>query len=393
MHQLQGATAVSTEITGSNELPQLDDLQQRPHNLPYLGAEWETFTSRRIIKLRDYWIRKVPEVAAFFHAEGRAEGYTEGFSAARREARELNHITQHPNVPDTLIKALQHGIDLDNPLSGATVDIEHLMVHVAVSSTGTGIPEPASQTVWDQLRATVRDIAACPYVADVIAPLPPEIAAIAWTADGHTVSVTPPRKEPRRLRGLSALLLIPLARLGHMTALPTAGLAATASTAAVLIGASITPTYLPAAPEPVPNLLPKTHMTGTHRPTAPAPRPTLPGHLSAPPSTQTPSAPTPSATTAAIAEPAPEAPDPTPSKSATNPPLPDSSPSPSDLEQSAPSIPSPHSSGSTIPDELQAAEDWLRRTTNGHGVDLLRPDASVSVNNPSPPADRFTGSS
>lgn len=227
---------MTTETSGANLLPSQSGLPQ--HTQP---DEWEPITSSR-------WWRDLPEGISARRAR-RSER-----ADRARCLREVDHLTAHPGIPANLIEALQHGTDEGDPLTETVVTIDGQRIYVAVSSRGTGIPEPDSQGVWDGLCDTVRSISALPYCADVVMPLPQEIAAIGWaTAGGQTVNVTPCKTT--RLRGVLSVALFPLARAGEVLTLSAATTSSAAAAALILGTSSLSPVPLPA--EPAPALRPK----------------------------------------------------------------------------------------------------------------------------------------
>jgi hypothetical protein len=233
----KGRRNLSADTSGANLLPGRSNLHQNPLREP----EWEP-GSRDAKVLQGRWWQNLPEKLG----AGRARR-----TDRARKLREVDHQAEHPDIPLNLVEALQRGTDPDEPLTSVTVTIDDQHVHVAISARGTGIPEPDSQTVWDSLCTTYHDVARSPYCADVVLPLPQEIAAIGWTtAGGKTVNITPCKAvRPRRLLSIA---LFPLARLGDLMALPAAG-----SAAALVLGtSSLAPVPVPA--EPTPDLLPKT---------------------------------------------------------------------------------------------------------------------------------------
>jgi hypothetical protein len=261
--QHKGTDDLSTDTSGAQKLPDLRNLPRTTHNHTDASPEWELNTSRRTVAFRDWWQKG---------ADGITTRRNRKSDRAQR-LREVDHIADHPHIPANLIEALQRGINPDDPLSGTTsttIPIDGIDVHVAISPNGTGIPEPDSQTVWDSLCETVRNITARPYCADIVIPLPQEIAAIGWTgADGQPINITPCRA--LRLRGFLGIALLPLVRMGDIVTM-----SATSSVAALALG-SFTPVSVPA--EPAPDLRPKTGISQRHHQAGSA---LLPGPKKAP---------------------------------------------------------------------------------------------------------------
>lgn len=227
---------MTTDTSGANLLPDRSSPSQPEQ------AE----ASRPEAADRNRWRQALPEKIS-----ARRARRSERADRARR-LREVDHLATHPDIPSNLIEALQHGTTPGDTLTSTTVNIDGQHVRVAVSPNGTGIPEPDSQGVWDGLCDTVREISARPYCADVVMPLPQEIAAVDWTTAGQTINVTPCK--PRRLRGILGIVLFPLARTGEVM---TASAASTAAALALGTG-SLSPIPIPA--EPAPDLQPKTRI-------------------------------------------------------------------------------------------------------------------------------------
>ena len=259
----KGRHTLSTETSGANLLPDRSGLHRSPHSEPDAGPEREP-ADKHTVTFRGRW-QKLPEaiVASRARRNERAD--------RARLARELDHLTGHPHIPAPLIEALQRGADHEDPLSETIVTVGGQRIYVAVSSRGTGIPEPDSQGVWDGLTSTYREISAAPYCADVVVPLPQEIAAIGWTtAGGQTVNVTPTK--PPRLRGILSVALFPLVPLARAGDLMVSSATTTSAAAALVLGtSSLSPVPVPA--DPMPDLQPKTgiaqrapQVVGTLRP-------------------------------------------------------------------------------------------------------------------------------
>ena len=257
----KGRHTLSTETSGANLLPDRSGLHRSPHSEPDAGPEREP-ADKHTVTFRGRW-QKLPEaiVASRARRNERAD--------RARLARELDHLTGHPHIPANLIEALQRGTAHENSLPETIVTVDGQCLHFAVSSRGTGIPEPDSQGVWDGITSTYRKISDEPYCADVVVPLPQEIAAIGWTdSAGQTVNVTPTK--PPRLRGLLSVALFPLARAGDL--MVSSATTTTSAAAALVLGtSSLSPVPVPA--DPMPDLQPKTgiaqrapQVVGTLRP-------------------------------------------------------------------------------------------------------------------------------
>lgn len=236
-----------SSTTGSNKVP---DLSVQPH-LTEVGTEFETYAGRRTARLRAAIRTAIGERAAniVLGAE-RADGYQLGRSSKTRQDREIEHSAAHMDIPEAFITALQHGPYASTP---ATFPVGDVILHMTVTAEGTGIPEPHSRAVWEELTRVLEDTTGQPYCADVITPLPREIAALVWTGDEGTVTVTPARSRPTRLRSLVGLVLLPLTRAGDILTVSTVS----ASAAAVFAGGALTPTTVPGQAEPLPDLQPK----------------------------------------------------------------------------------------------------------------------------------------
>lgn len=182
---------VSIETSGHHALPRLPE----PHVVA--DVRHETPTGRGIAKFRDKMLQKHPWLVELLAAE-RATSWRKGFSAGMQNHLELEHINDHPNIPVAFIGALQRGCDPQNPASGATVFIGDLEVTITVTSSGTGIPAPNTKAIWDSLNEIIGQVTAQPYCPEVIAPLPHEIATIAWAnTDGQRVTITTSRHQPK----------------------------------------------------------------------------------------------------------------------------------------------------------------------------------------------------
>lgn len=175
---------MSTSTTGSNELPRFAD----PCPSPLVDIAHERSVGRRVAQFRERMLQRHPWLAELLNVE-RASAWRSGFSAGMAQRLQLEHIRNHPDVPVPLITALQQGFDLDDPMGGANIAIDDLVVTITVTSAGTGIPEPDSRAVWLRLREIVRQCRDQAPCTDVIATLPREIAAIVWT-DTHGQQVT-----------------------------------------------------------------------------------------------------------------------------------------------------------------------------------------------------------
>jgi hypothetical protein len=252
---LKGTTTLSTSTSGANLLPDRSSLHQSSRSEPDTAPECEP-TPTHPVTFRGRWWTTLPEELSTRRARN-----NERVDRARR-LREADHIAGHPHIPLNLVKALQRGVDPEDQPFRTTVTVDGQRVHVAISSRGTGIPEPDSQGAWDAVCATYREVSTSPYCADIVLPLPQEIAAIGWTTPaGQAVNVTPCK--PQRLRAILSVALIPLARMGELGMSATTGSAA----AALALGtSSLSPVPIPA--EPTPDLQPKTGSVAQRLPQA-----------------------------------------------------------------------------------------------------------------------------
>lgn len=139
-------------------------------------------------------IKRDPSPLARLLALVSKNAYEIGVLKATTRMLEVQHITEHPEVPLRLITALQRPIDKRGNPSTAHIEVHDLPITVTASTDGTGTPWPRSRVIWMQLRETVSKIAAQDYCAYVIAPLPTEISAVVWTdSEGRTINLMPPR--------------------------------------------------------------------------------------------------------------------------------------------------------------------------------------------------------
>ncbi len=240
----KGRHNLGTDTSGAHLLPDRSNLHRSQCGEPGNAPERETVYSHGVA-FRGKWWQNLPEGIGAHRARRNER------ADRARMALEIEHLTGHPDIPVDLIRALQRGTDPEGTPSRTVVTIDGQRVHVAISVRGTGIPEPDSRGVWDGITGTYREISDSPYCADVVRPLPQEIAAIGWTNSAdQTVNVT--ACKPPRLRRLLGVALFPLARAGDFMAMSAAG-----SAAVLALGTGSVAT-VPITEEAVPELRPKT---------------------------------------------------------------------------------------------------------------------------------------
>lgn len=189
---------MSSSTTGSNQLPNL-------HEYPYIravGSEDESFGGS-MARFRDKMLRTHAWLADLLTYE-RRESYNRGLQDAQLTTldRAVSHVVRNPDIPAPFIEALQRGPG--NPGGGSTFTIGGHDVMVTFTAEGTGIPEPSSQAVWEKLTRVIEETTARPYCADVVAPLPREIAALVWNAERGIVVVASSLGGERPARPVSA---------------------------------------------------------------------------------------------------------------------------------------------------------------------------------------------